>query len=229
MTLELELGAPGRSRGRPAGVRGLAMTLRLREMGEMPADTGALGAKLLREGNLYRVIGERLADIVRDEDFADLYAAGGQAAVSPALLALVTLFQFREGVPDREAAEQVVARIDWKYALRLPLDYAGFHYSDLCNFRERLVEQKAERRAFELLLDRLVALGYVKKRGKQRTDSIAVLGAVRALSALETVTETLRLAVRAAEQGAPARAAAALPEGFRERYARTKPDYRLKA
>jgi hypothetical protein len=48
----------------------------------------------------------------------------------PLLMALVTVFQFLEKVPDRSVAERVLSRIDWKYALRLPLGYAGFHFTD---------------------------------------------------------------------------------------------------
>src|SRR5438105_13867961 len=98
---------------------------------ELPADTAALAQRVLKADNRYRLIGEQLAEIVRDGEFADLYEPTGREAVSPGLLALVTLFQFLEDVPDREAAELVVARIDWKDALHLPLGYAGFHYSVL--------------------------------------------------------------------------------------------------
>jgi transposase len=44
-------------------------------------------------------------------------------------LALVTIFQFQEGLSDRQAAEAVRGRIDWKYALSLELTDAGFDAS----------------------------------------------------------------------------------------------------
>jgi len=124
------------------------MTLRIRELSKMPADTAELGRKLLKEDDPYRVIGDRLSDIVRDEDFATMYAETGRDAVWPSLLAMVTLFQFQEDIPDREAAEMVVKRLDWKYALHLSLDYAGFHFTDLHNFRERLIESEQEALVF---------------------------------------------------------------------------------
>jgi uncharacterized membrane protein len=92
----------------------LRVTLHLRDLAGIPAETAALGQKLLAPTNPYRVIGEHLADILDDAQFADLYDATGRAAISPSLLALVTLFQFMENIPDREAAEQVVVRLDWK-------------------------------------------------------------------------------------------------------------------
>jgi transposase len=142
---------------------------------------------------------------------------------------LVTLFQFMENIPDREAAEQVVVRLDWKYALHLPVTDAGFDFSCLCYFRRRLLEHGQERLVFEQILGKIQALGFVKKRGKQRTDSTAVLGAVRQLSALETVTETLRLAVRALAQADPTWVAQEVPASFVEAYAHSRSDYRLSA
>lgn len=205
------------------------MSLRRRDLSEVPADTAAVGQQVLPATSPYRVIGDQLADLLDDAQFADLYAPTGRAAISPSLLALVTVFQFLEDVPDREAATLVAVRLDWKYALHLPLGYAGFDFSCLCYFRQRVLAAGQEARLFETVLARVRALGFLKKRGKQRTDSLAVLGAVRQLSQLELVGETLRLAVRALEQVAPAWAAAALPASFRARYAQTRPDYRLTA
>jgi Transposase domain (DUF772) len=97
------------------------MTLRERDLRVMPADIGALGQQVLGEADPYRVIGEQLADIVGDGQFAGLYEPTGRAAVWPSVLALVTIFQFLEDLPDREAARAVAVRLDWKYALHLPL------------------------------------------------------------------------------------------------------------
>jgi len=205
------------------------MTLHIRDLAEMPAAIAAVGQTLLPESNPYRVIGDHLADVLDDAHFAALYETTGRAAISPSLLALVTLFQFMENSPDREAAEQVVVRLDWKYALHLPVTYAGFDFSCLCYFRRRLLEHAQERLVFEQILGQIQALGFVKKRGKQRTDALAVLGAVRQVSALETVTETLRLAVRALAPAAPDWVARELPASFVEAYAHSRADYRLSA
>jgi len=139
----------------------------------------------------------------------------------------VTIFQFMEDLPDREAADAVVTRLDWKYALHLSLDYAGFDFTDLCHFRQRLLAHGAERLVFDQLLADIKALGYVKKRGRQRTDAIAVLGAVAHLSLLELAWETLRLAVRALEAADPAWSAQTLPASFREAYGERRHDYGL--
>jgi len=68
-------------------------------------------------------------------------------------LALVTVLQFRENVSDRQAAEAVRARIDGKYPLRLELSDAGFDFSVLSEFRDRLLIGKAEQRLIDKLLE----------------------------------------------------------------------------
>ena len=85
--------------------------------------------------------------------------------MSPSLLALVTIFQFLEDLPDREAARAVVVRLDWKYALHLPVEYAGFDFSCLSYFRRRLLEHEQSRLVFEAVLARVRALGFLKRQG----------------------------------------------------------------
>jgi transposase len=195
----------------------------------MPEDIRAIGEEVLRPGDPYRVIGERLAELVDDAQFASLYEPTGRAAVWPSVLALVTLFQFLEDLPDREAARAVVVRLDWKYALHLPLGYPGFDFSCLSYFRRRLLEHDESRLVFETVLARVRALGFLQKRGKQRTDSLGVVGAVRELSQLELVSEALRLALRALGEVDPAWVEAAVPVAYRTQYLERRSDYRLPA
>ena len=152
---------------------------------------------LLEASNLYRVIGERLNEFVSDADYSDLYAVKGRPAIGPGLLAMVLILEWMDCVSDRQAAYLVKMRIDWKYALRLPLTYEGFDHSVLCEFRGRLVQHAAGMRVFEKLLSALKSLGLVSARGVQRTDGLAVLSATDRLSRLELVYETLRVALMA--------------------------------
>ena len=81
-----------------------------------------------------------LGSIYEDEDFAELFKVRGRPAIAPWRLALVTVMQFSEGLSDRQAAEAVRARIDWKYALGLQLTDPGFNFSVLSEFGLRQVE-----------------------------------------------------------------------------------------
>jgi transposase len=111
--------------------------------------------------------------------------------------------QFAENLPDRQAADAVRSRIDWKYALGIELTDPGFDFSVLSEFRSRLLQGKAEQQ----LLDTVLALGrergWLKARGKQRTDSTDVLAAILALNRLENLDETLRHALNVLAEQAP--------------------------
>lgn len=122
----------------------------------------------------------------------------GRPAIDPVVLAGVTLLQFMERVPDRVAAEHVVFHLGWKYALDLELTYGGFHPTVLVYFRDRL--EQGERVIFDGVLELLVEMGLVRRKGKQRIDSTHVLGYVKEMSRLECAVETLRLALEALEK-----------------------------
>lgn len=158
-------------------------------------ETARMAHASFPKGNAYLRLYDALGPIYTNPQFAGLFPKDGQPAMAPAQLALVTIFQFAEGLSDRQAADAVRDRISWKYALCLPLADAGFDASVLSEFRTRLVKGKAEYQLLDLLLDCCKAVGLVKARGKGRTDSTHVLAATRALNRLETVGETMRHAL----------------------------------
>jgi transposase len=179
------------------------MSLRLQPFPPVPDDTARIAQAAFRRGNLYVLLRDRLGIVFADADFADLYPKLGQPAYAPWRLALVTLMQFREGLSDRQAAEAVRSRIDWKYLLALDLADAGFDFSVLCEFRARLLQHGATERLLARLLDAAREGGLLKARGWQRTDSTHVLAAVRDLNRLELLAETLRAALNAIAVAAP--------------------------
>ncbi|MFD3537735.1 transposase [Streptomyces sp. NPDC058664] len=56
----------------------------------------------------------------------------------------MSVLQYAEGLADRQAADQVRARIDWEFLLGLELDDPGFDASVLSLFRSRLIEHGLE-------------------------------------------------------------------------------------
>ena len=116
---------------------------------------------------------------------------------------MVTVLQFTENLTDRQAADAVRGRLDWKYCLGLALEDEGFDFSVLSEFRSRLVAAALERAILDLLLGRLKGLGLVKAGGPQRTDSTHVLGRIRDLNRLELAGESVRAALEALAAAAP--------------------------
>ncbi len=78
-----------------------------------------------------------------------MYPTHGQPTVRPWRLALICVLQFIEDLPDRQAAEAVRSRIDWKYVLGLELTDSGFDFSVLCEFRARLMAGGAEQQLLD--------------------------------------------------------------------------------
>lgn len=158
------------------------MSLKPRQVTAVPKETMRVAQAAFPKGNLYLTLRDKLGSIFQDEDFVDLFPKEGQPAVPPWRLALVTILQFRENLSDRQAAETLRGRIDWKYLLGLKLTDAGFDFSVLSEFRQRLLEGGQEAILLEKLLEHCRGLGLLQERGKQRTDATRVLAAIRVMS-----------------------------------------------
>src|SRR6266566_6434952 len=105
------------------------MSLKPHEPEAIPEATRRLMEKACPKGTVATRLRDALGPIYHDEDFADLFAKRGRAAEAPWRLALVTVLQAMENLTDRQAAQMVRGRLDWKYALSLPLDDEGFDAS----------------------------------------------------------------------------------------------------
>jgi transposase len=193
----------------------------------VPAETARVAHAAFPKGHPYLTFRDALGTIFQDEDFTTLFPAWGQPGLSPWRLALVTIMQFRENLADRQAAEAVRARIDWKYLLSLELTDPGFDFSVLSEFRDRLLASSTEELLLEKLLEGCRAMGWLKARGSQRTDSTHVLAAIRVLNRLELVAETLRAALNAVATVAPDWLQGLAPLAWYERYGKRIEDVRL--
>jgi transposase len=203
------------------------MTLHPRYIPEVPEETQKIAKAAFRKGNRYMRMRDELGTLFNDEQFTDLFPHVGQLAESPWRLALVTVMQFAENLTDRQAAEAVRGRIDWKYALSLELADDGFDASVLSEFRTRLVTHGAEARLFEIMLTGFQERDLLKQRGQQRTDSTHILAQVRELNRLEFVGETLRAALNAVAVAAPDWLKARIPTDWYDRYSYPFSAYRL--
>jgi transposase len=203
------------------------MSLHPREIPQVPEATMRVARAAFPRGNVYMRMRDELGTIYEDHQFAHLFPARGQPAESPWRLALTTVMQFAEGLSDRQAADAVRSRIDWKYALSLELTDHGFDHTVLSEFRTRLLAGKAERLLLDTLLAQVRARGLLKVRGRQRTDSTHVLAAIRALNRLERVGETLRHALNSLAVVAPDWLRAQVPPTWFDRYGPRMDSYRL--
>jgi transposase len=193
----------------------------------IPEQTAAVAQAAFPKGTPIMRMRDAFGSLFFNSDFAHLYHQEGAPAFSPARLALICVFQFAEGLSDAQAAHAVGARLDWKYALALPLTAPPLDSSLLCDFRSRLIDGSAELLLFETLIERFSEQGLLRKRGRMRTDATHVLAAIRTLGRLECLGQTLRLALNTLASLEPAWLRRFVPESWFVTYAQPFTDYRL--
>src|SRR5215467_7584407 len=203
------------------------MSLKSLPIPPIPEEVVRIARAVFPRGNVVMQIRDTLGTIYMDEVFADLFPTHGQPAFAPWRLALVTVFQFMEHLTDRQAAEAVRDRLAWKYALSLELTDGGFDHTVLSEFRARLVKGHAEQRLLDLLLERCGEGGWLKARGRQRTDSTHVLAKIRALNRTLRVAQTMVYVLNVLSEVAPEWVRAHVPVEWVERYGKRLEEERL--
>jgi transposase len=193
----------------------------------VPEMTARVVRAAFPKGTLAIRIREALGPLFADEDFAAAFPRRGRPAASPGALALVSVLQFAEGLSDRQAADQVRARLDWKFLLGLELDDPGFDFTVLGDFRDHLIRHGLEEKVLEAVLERLSGAGLLRAGGRQRTDSAHVLASVRTLNRMEFVGETLRAALEALAAAAPAWLSGLIGPEWTDRYGARIDSYRF--
>jgi transposase len=191
--------------------------------------TAALSGQLFAPGDRFAIFARVIFPLLikARPELAQAYCAdNGRPGLEPVLLLGVSLLQFLEGVPDRQAVELLRYHAGWNFALNRCVGDDLFDPSALVYFRRRLVERELSGVIFASLLAGLVEAGLVERRGKQRLDSTQMMGLLSWMSRLENVRETLRLALQELEKSAPAQARPAAWSGWIERYVESKLDYR---
>jgi transposase len=131
------------------------MSMRPRALPEIPEQTVTVARAAFPRRSLAMRARDELGEVFSDGAFIDAFDVRGRPGISPGQLAMVTVLQFAENLTDRQAADAVRGRIDWKYLLGLELTDAGFDFTVLSQFRSRLVGHDLQGMALDTLLDRL--------------------------------------------------------------------------
>lgn len=203
------------------------MSIQPEESYPIPEETCRVAQAAFPKGNLYMRMRDELGELYHDQEFAELFPKRGQPAESPGRLAWVTVMQFAEGLSDRQAADAVRGRLDWKYVLGLELTDAGFDFSVLSEFRGRLLAGQKEQVLLDELLRVLKQRSLFKAQSQARTDSTHILAAIRQLNRIEIVGETLRRALNELAEAFPDWVKATVQPEWFGRYARRFEQMRL--
>lgn len=166
--------------------------------------TAALGASLFPEDDRYRLFAKlvypclaRVRPMLEKAYSPDT----GRTAIEPVFLLGVCLLQYVDGIPDRQAVDWLRYHAGWNFALNRQLGDERFHPSTLSRFRERLEAHGLAALGFQAILDGLVEAGLVRRNARQRLDSTQVFGLVSRMSRVESLRQTLRLALEELAEG----------------------------
>jgi len=113
-----------------------------------------------------------------DEDLSMMYSPdNGRPSLPPSLMNGALLLQFYDNVSDEETVARTKFDLRWKVALKLPLDFPGFHPTSLTKYRNRLIENEQERYAFDRFITVAREAGFIPDRVTLLTDTTNVKGA----------------------------------------------------
>lgn len=189
----------------------------------------AVTGKLFAQTDRYRLFAQKVYPVVAAARaaLAGCYCAdNGRVAVEPVLLLGVSLLQYLEAIPDRQAVEMLRYHAGWNLALNCQLGDQVFHPTTLVYFRQRLLEHDLSAIGFKAVLDALVEAGLVQRRGRQRLDSTQMFGRVSRMNRLDCVRESLRLALQEISEKLPVSRQPTWWPILWDRYVDTQADYR---
>ncbi len=108
----------------------------------------------------------------------------------------MSLLQYLEAVPDRQAVDWLHYHAGWNFALNRQVGDELFHPTTLVNLRQRLLDHDLSTIGFEMVLEALVEAGMMARQSRPRLDSTQRFGRVSRMSRLDCVGESLRLALK---------------------------------
>jgi hypothetical protein len=150
----------------------------------------------------------------------------GRVAVEPVLLLGVSILQYLDAIPDRQAVELLRYHAGWNFALNRQVGDEVFHPTTLVNFRQRLLDHDLSTIGFQSVVEALLEAGLVARKNRQRLDSTQMFGRVSRINRLDCVREILRLALGELAERLPAKQRPACWPRLWERYVETQTDYR---
>jgi len=124
----------------------------------IPKDTAIAARYVFDQNNFYLHVGNKADELYSGLKLVDAHRKQHRSERAAAMLYLITVFQYLEILPDFQAADALQKRVDWKYALHLPLSNLGLEGLIFCEFRKDLMLHTADMNNLDTLLVRLAAL-----------------------------------------------------------------------
>lgn len=121
----------------------------------IPMDTAKAARAVFGSSNFYLMIGDQANSLFEGLHLGNSLKWAQIPERSLAMFYLVTTFQFLETLPDHLAMDALQKRVDWKYALHLPLNHLSLEAGAFCKFRQWLRASQTGQHDFQELLKRM--------------------------------------------------------------------------
>lgn len=167
------------------------MTGSSNEVPPIPRETARNARAVFSSDNFYIQVGEQLEFIVKEVELKYLSLNGTGETIFP----LVTFFQAMEGLIDPQAMDAIRSRIDWKFALHLPVQAPVFHACALCQFRSEVMSDPLRQFYFQKLIDRLCQLKPSGRDNLEGSRCLHVLEVVEAINRIGHLREAIHQAL----------------------------------
>jgi transposase len=163
----------------------------------IPKETVRAANAVFGRGNFYIQVGENLDGMLADIHWQPPQNRDGISVAADPALPLITFFQFVEGLTDRQAADAMRTRIDWKFALHLALLPRMLDENALCPFRQGILSDAARQREYQLLIDQLVRFAPSLNNYFQDLESLELVSLVCSLNRLDQAQQAMKQALEA--------------------------------
>lgn len=156
---------------------------------KIPSEISLKAHQMYNPQNNYLRIGDRLESIAESIHLSLFDSTSILDQHTIFRLVLASSFQYAELLPDSLAANASLRRLDWKYALFLPVNHPGIHKNALCNFRQGLHSSSEAIHEFGHLLRILSDYGLfknVKNHSLDADEVISIICLINRINKLQT-------------------------------------------
>jgi len=171
-------------------MRGEMVSNQFNAIPPIPTETARSARAIFGHRNFYILVGEHLESILEDIQPQCLLAAG-------VIFPQITFFQFLEGLTDAQAINAARTRLDWKFALHLPVYPPMFHERALCEFRRRILMNSLCQCEFQRLIDRLITFNPPLNNRFQDFKNLELVSTVCSVNRWDLIHESISKALEA--------------------------------
>ncbi len=162
---------------------------------QIPDETVFKAYQIFPKNNPYLILGDNLNHIIGDMNLQILATSFDSNIATTLRLSLITAFQYNEILPDSHASDAVRRRIDWKYALFLPLTHPGISKQNLSQFRQKLISSSTALEEYSFFLSKMAEFEFFSPLTGQLPDAKTFLSIICQINRVFILRKAMKTAL----------------------------------